>query len=92
LAEDTSLRIHHFVSDSNEDISNIAGKYHEAVTKLKQWIETEQQCLSTNALSFLLSTFSSGYFPGLPTLKKISIMHHLELIGKYLDQQDRDAH
>jgi hypothetical protein len=26
-------------------------------------------------------------YPGLPTLKKLSIMHHLELMGKFLDAE-----
>lgn len=30
-------------------------------------------------------------YPGLGTVKKLSIMHHIELVGKYLDQNNGDG-
>jgi hypothetical protein len=85
FASDDTLRVRHFVSDSNTDIKDVAGKYYEAVTKLKRWYDSGQTRQRTNALSTLLSHAENGYYPGLPTIKKLSIMHHLELVGKYLD-------
>jgi len=86
LADDDTLRIRHFISDSNEDAYDVAGKYHEAVVKLAQWYNTGQQRHFTFALSKFINHAETGYFPGLPTVKKLSIMHHLELVGKYLDR------
>lgn len=83
--EENVLRVHHFVSDSNFGIEDVAGKYYEAVTKLKKWFEKGHQSQRTKALSVLLEHADSGYYPGLPTLKKLSIMHHLELMSRYLD-------
>lgn len=83
--EEKVLRIHHFVSDSNFGIEDVAGKYYEAVTKLKDWFENGHQSQRTKALSVLLEHADNGYYPGLPTLKKLSIMHHLELMSRYLD-------
>lgn len=83
--EENVLRVHHFVSDSNFGIEDVAGKYYEAVTKLKKWFEKGHQSQRTKALSGLLEHADSGYYPGLPTLKKLSIMHHLELMSRYLD-------
>ena len=85
FADDDTLRIRHFVSDSNTDIKDVAGKYYEAVMKLKKWYDAGQLRQLTTALSILLSHAENGYYPGLPTIKKLSIMHHLELVGKYLD-------
>jgi len=82
---DNILRIHHFVSDSNIDTKDVAGKYYEAVTKLANWYHNGYQAQKTNALSSFISHYENGYYPGLPTIKKLSIMHHLELMGKYLD-------
>lgn len=82
--EENVLRVHHFVSDSNFGIEDVAGKYYEAVTKLKKWFEKGHQSQRTKALSVLLEHADSGYYPGLPTLKKLSIMHHLELMSRYL--------
>lgn len=80
-----ALRIHHFVSDSNFDISDVAGKFHEAVVKLQIWYNNGQERQLTSALQALLDHAQDGTYPGLPTIKKLSIMHHLELIGRHLD-------
>jgi len=85
FADDNSLRVYHFVSDSNSNTEDTAGKYYEAIIKLKKWYDARQSRQLTGALSILLSHAESGYYPGLPTIKKLSIMHHLELLGKYLD-------
>jgi len=83
--DDNTLRIRHFISDSNGDISDVAGKFSEAVAKLETWYNNGQQRQLTTGLSILLNHAEAGYYPGLPTIKKLSIMHHLELVGKYLD-------
>lgn len=85
FADDNTLRIRHFISDSNNDTSDVAGKFSEAVTKLADWFNAGQQSQLTSALSTLIEYSATGYYPGLPTIKKLSIMHHLELMGKYLD-------
>lgn len=86
FAEDNSLRIRHFVSDSNDDISDVAGKFYEAVSKLHRWYTTEDQKRQlTTGLQTLLDHFNNKTYPGLPTLKKLSIMHHLELMDRYLN-------
>ena len=81
------LRVVHFVSDSNSDISDVAGKFYEAVIKLEKWFKNGQEKQRTSALTILLSHAENGYYPGLPTIKKLSIMHHLELMSKYLDRR-----
>lgn len=85
FANDNSLRIRHFISDSNDDISDVAGKFYEAVSKLNNWFIEGQERQITSGLQTLLNHYSNRTYPGLPTLKKLSIMHHLELMGKYLD-------
>lgn len=86
FAEDKTLRIHHFVSDSNIGIEDVAGKFYEAVVKLSHWYKTQgDPKQKTFALSTLLEYAAQGYYPGLPTIKKLSIMHHLELMCKYLN-------
>lgn len=78
------LRVHHFVSESNENISDTAGKFAEAMQSLLKW-ENFDIIPNTNGLQRLIDYYSSGKFPGLGVIKKCSIMHHLELIGKYLE-------
>ncbi len=82
---DDSLRVKHFVSDSNDDISDPAGKFQEALSKLVEWNEEKQ--LDTVAMKEFEDLYRREAYPGLGTVKKLSIMHHLELIGRYLDKE-----
>lgn len=86
FANDDTLRIHHFVSDSNYGIEDVAGKFYEAVIKLSAWYKNGQERQNTWALSTLLDYAEKGYYPGLPTIKKLSIMHHLELVSRFLSK------
>lgn len=90
FADDERLRIKHFVSDSNYDISDVAGKFYEAVIKLSDWYKEGNDKQKTAALETLLDHAEKGYYPGLPTLKKLSIMHHLELVSKYLNRENNE--
>lgn len=85
FATDKSLRIKHFVSDSNDDISDPAGKFQEALSKLVEWNKNNK--LDTIAMKEFEDLYYREAYPGLGTVKKLSIMHHLELIGKYLDEE-----
>lgn len=84
---DKTLRIKHFVSESNEDISNPALKYYEAVSKLAAWYNKVPHPVEmTLGLQTFLQHYKQQTYPGLGTVKKLSLMHHLELMGKYLNE------
>ena len=80
---DETLRIHHFVSDSNFGIEDPANKFYEALTKLVIWNKTKE--LNTLAMKEFERMYDSETYPGLGVIKKLSIMHHLEWMGNYLD-------
>lgn len=84
--KDNALRIKHFVSDSNDDISDPANKFHEAVGKLVEWKKNEN--LHTIGLKQFEEYYKTGAYPGLGVAKKLSIMHHLEIMGEYLDKNE----
>ena len=84
FAEDKSLRVHHFVSNSNTDIQDPAKKFYEAVSKLSEWCE-KNDIVPTRGLQAFWDHYKNETYPGLGTVKKLSLMHHLELVGKYLD-------
>lgn len=81
--EKNTLRIAHFVSDSNDDISDPARKFSEAVGKLVKWNRTQN--LDTIGIREFEAAYHNMTYPGLGVVKKYSIMHHLELMSKYLD-------
>ena len=81
--EEKALRIHHFVSDSNDDITDPAGKFYEALKKLIEWNKDKQ--LDTLAMKKFQEIYDAQSYPGLGVVKKLSIMHHLELVERFLD-------
>lgn len=76
---DNKIRIKHFVSDSNDDASDIGGKFAEALEKLVNWCELNP-VPDTVALLQFKELYRTGHFPGLGSIKKLSIMHHIELV------------
>lgn len=87
FAPDKTLRVRHFVSDSNEDITNPALKFYEAVSKLTEWYNADPHPVEmTLGLQTFLQHYEQQSYPGLGTVKKLSLMHHLELMGKYLSE------
>jgi len=84
FADDQSLRVHHFVSDTNDDITDPAGKFAEALEKLVVWNKTRK--LDTYGIKIFEEMYRNRSYPGLGTVKKLSIMHHLELMSRYLDE------
>lgn len=81
-----ALDIRHFVSDSNDDTSDPAGKFGEALSKFYNWYEHSDfnDLMRTDAINTLIDHYLLGTYPGLPSIKKLSIMHHLELVSKLL--------
>lgn len=79
-----NLRIRHFVSDSNQDTKDPAGKFGEALAKLVKWNKTQN--LSTYGITQFIDHYNNGTYPGLGTVKKLSIMHHIELMSNFLEE------
>lgn len=86
--KDYSLWIKHFVSDTNEDFSDPAGKFYEAVRKLAEWYENNPIKL-THGLETFLNHYNNQTYPGLGSVKKLSIMHHLELMNNFLTEREQ---
>ena len=85
LSSEDDLRVHHFVSENNTDSKDTAGKFGEAVAKIKHWC-TEHKIQETRGLKAFYDYCDTGRFPGLGVVKKCSIMHHLELMSKRLGE------
>ena len=83
--ENKKLRVKHFISDTNDDISDPARKFAEAVTKLIKWNEVAK--LDTYAMKQFTDLCYNETYPGLGTVKKLSLMHHIELMSDFLDKE-----
>lgn len=76
------IRVRHFVSDTNDDNTNIQGKFGEAAEKAVAFFR--QIRYSNSAIEELGRYYRDEQYPGLGVLKKISIKNHLELINSTL--------
>ncbi len=83
--DNSKLRVKHFVSNTNDDISDPARKFAEAVAKLVKWNEVMQ--LNTYAIKQFIECYYNETYPGLGTVKKLSLMHHIELMSSFLDKE-----
>lgn len=86
--KDSVLRIHHFVSNSNDDIRDPGGKFYEAAQKLKDWVAETPNVQMTLGLEKILRHYNNGTYPGLGSIKKYSLMHHIELMSVFLDKEE----
>jgi hypothetical protein len=76
------IKVKHFVSDSNDDTSDVAGKFEEALKKLISWCTAKK--FKTSAVDSFNELYDSGHFPGLGTIKKLSILNHIEVVLKLI--------
>lgn len=76
------IKVKHFVSDSNDDQSDIAGKFAEALNKLIAWCDATSY--NSIAIPIFREYHNNGHFPGLGTLKKLSLMNHIDLVLKLI--------
>lgn len=75
------INIHHFVSDSNYDQTNIRGKFQEAAMKIQPFYEEGQYHITPSVKELIERAEAPDGFPNLGYLKKLSVKNHLELIG-----------
>ena len=74
--------IRHFTSETNDSIANVQGKFAEAAEKAVNYCR--KNGLTNSAISELESYFENQHYPGLGTVKKISIKNHLLVLSNYL--------
>lgn len=84
LADDESIRIRHFVSDSNDDVADTPGKFAEALQKLIEAIPELCANHKTKAIEEFEKYYADGHYPGLGSIKKLSILNHLQLMNHLL--------
>ena len=80
------LRVHHFVSDSNENSSDPARKFEEAMKNMIAW-EFFDEIPKTEGLNRLVDCYDNGKFPGLGVIKRYSLMHHMQMINEFLEDK-----
>jgi hypothetical protein len=82
LNSQNEIWIRHFTSETNDSIANVQGKFEEAAAKAVTYCRTNK--LSNSAITELEGYFDTEHYPGLGTVKKISIKNHLLVLSQYL--------
>lgn len=81
---DDQMFIQHFVSDTNDTPTDPAGKFAQALDKLVATLERfPARFGETTAIEKFRELKERQHFPGLGTLKKLSMMHHVETLAAY---------
>lgn len=82
LNGENQILIRHFTSETNDSISNVQGKFAEAAKKAVVYCRLGG--LNNSAISELMSYYDNEHYPGLGTVKKISIKNHLLVLSQFL--------
>lgn len=82
--DNDDLYVKHFKSNSNDDISDPAGKFGEAIEKLVTWYKEVDSKNKSMAMDEFVKLKNEKRYPGLGVVKKLSIMHHLEIMNNFL--------
>ena len=92
---DVALYVHHFVSDDQDGIQDVAKKYIQALKKVKEFDFSRnlkngdfpylKKCNETKSLKLMLHDLDGDEYHGLGVVKQYSIMHHLELVNRVLE-------
>lgn len=78
--------IKHYISNSNDDANDPAGKFLEALNKLIKDLNAGS-LPRTSATREYENFHKKQHFPGLGYLKKLSLVHHVEIISDFFTNQ-----
>lgn len=78
------MYIYHFVSTSNDTPTDPAGKFAQAQKKLITKLDSGASNLfEGDAIKEFRNLHAKGHFPGLGSVKKLSMKHHIETLANY---------
>jgi hypothetical protein len=78
--------IYHFISTSNETPTDPAGKFAQALQKLIDKLATgKSKLFEGEAIQDFRALHAKGHFPGLGSVKKLSMKHHIETFADFLN-------
>ncbi len=86
--KDDEMHIHHFKSIRQDDAKDPAGKFAEALQELVNEVDRGgTQLFHSHAIDEFLDLHQRQHFPGLGYVKKLSMMHHIETLADYFENQ-----
>jgi hypothetical protein len=84
--KDDVMYIYHFVSTDKDTPTDPAGKFAQALKKLIDKLNSgNSKLFEGEAIKELKQLYAKGHFPGLGSLKKLSMIHHIETLAEFFD-------
>lgn len=77
------MNVNHYLSDRRSDQKDSAGKFLEAVSKLKIDLD-KNNYIKTDATKEFINLYNTRHYPGLGKIKEISMKHHIQLISEVI--------
>jgi hypothetical protein len=82
--KDDVMFINHFVSTTQDTPTDPAGKFGQALEKLIKKLDSgDSKLFEGEAIKEFRSIHANGNFPGLGSVKKLSMKHHIETLADY---------
>lgn len=82
---DQVMYIYHFVSTTKDTPTDPAGKFAQALDKLMKKLDSGTSHLfESTAIKEFRDLHQKGHFPGLGSVKKLSMNHHIETLADFL--------
>lgn len=76
--------INHFVSTTKDTPTDPAGKFGQALDKLIDKLNSgDSKLFEGEAIKEFRSIHANGNFPGLGSVKKLSMKHHIETLADF---------
>lgn len=84
---DDEMYIYHFVSITRDTPTDPAGKFAQSLDKLIHALDSgKSMLLETSAIKEFRRLHTPSHFPGLGTVKKLSMIHHIETLANFMDE------
>lgn len=88
LGSEDDMFIYHFISDQTDSPTDPGGKFLEALKKLVTEVNKPKSLIfKSRACQEYLELYNKKHYPGLGTVKKLSMQHHLELIADFFKSE-----
>jgi hypothetical protein len=82
--KDEVMYVYHFVSTTKDTPTDPAGKFGQAVAKLVEKLNTgDSKLFESSAIKEFRELHAKGHYPGLGSVKKLSMKHHIETLVDY---------
>ncbi|MBU4485359.1 MAG: sce7725 family protein, partial [Candidatus Delongbacteria bacterium] len=84
INQDKDMYIYHFVSETKDSPVDPAGKFFEALEKMMGKANLiDSMIFISEAFTEFEKLYKTQHYPGLGTVKKLSMQHHLELMASF---------